>query len=113
VTGPAVEARTLTQDPNRARQDRTREILHPDPGQNQQATVLHHARGRPPPGYFDSLRGPRFARFVFQREFRELNDAFLVIEFEAHRRAEMRLLIFTLSTMSLLAVLIALVRYVT
>lgn len=70
----------------------------------------YEALGRPRPGYFDSIRRDRFARFVGRREFQQLGDPPLIAEFEAHRKAETRLMIFILSTLAVIALLMLAVR---
>lgn len=67
--------------------------------------------GRPRPGYFESARRTRFAHFVGRREFEKLADASLCAEFEAYRKFEARLIIFTLASGVVVAALAVAVRY--
>lgn len=52
----------------------------------------YEALGRPRPGYFESARRSRFAQFMARREYESLEDPPLAARFEAHRKAETRLL---------------------
>jgi hypothetical protein len=54
--------------------------------------ATYEGLGRPRPGYFDSLRRRRFARFVGNREYEGLADATLSSQFEVLRRYEARLI---------------------
>ena len=71
----------------------------------------YEALGRPRPGYFHSVRRDRFARFVARREFRELGDPILAVQFEEHREAEARLVVFLLSTLGGIALLLFISRH--
>ena len=65
----------------------------------------YEALGRPRPGYLESIRRTRFARFVGGREFEELPDGALVARFEAYRKSEHRLVASVLASGAVLAML--------
>jgi hypothetical protein len=71
---------------------------------------LYEALGRPMPGLLDSPRRSRFARYVGTREYRELDDPSLVREFETHRQAEGRVLLFLLASLAVLGLLMLALR---
>lgn len=71
----------------------------------------YEALGRPQPGYFESARRTRFARFVMRREYEKLGDTELRARFEEYRAAELRLLVVVLTTMVLIALLMLAVRF--
>lgn len=80
------------------------------------ALALHHPAlyeelGRPRPGYFESVRRNRFARFVGRREFANAVDASLVARFEAYRKSEMRSVLTIVGSGAVIALLILLVRH--
>jgi hypothetical protein len=72
----------------------------------------YEALGRPRPGYFDSVRRDRFARFVAKREFEQLGDPVLASRFEEHRKSEARLVIAILASMAVVALLVFVARRV-
>jgi hypothetical protein len=53
----------------------------------------YESLGRPRPGYFESVRRTRFARFVGRRGFEGIADAALSARFEVYRKAEARLIV--------------------
>ena len=55
--------------------------------------ATYEALGRPYPGYLESVRRTRFARFVGHREFESLPDPVLSAQFETYRMQEARLVI--------------------
>jgi len=55
--------------------------------------ATYEALGRPRPGYLESVRRTRFARFVGRREFETLADGPLRAELEAYRKSEARLVV--------------------
>lgn len=71
----------------------------------------YEALGRPRPGYFDGPRKTRFARFVAQREFRNLGDPILEVQFEEHRQSEARLVLLLLSSLGGIALLLFISRH--
>ncbi|HXV62697.1 MAG TPA: hypothetical protein VEK15_18500 [Vicinamibacteria bacterium] len=71
----------------------------------------YEALGRPRPGYFHSVRRDQFARFLARREFRNLGDPLLEVQFEEHRQAEARLLLLLLSTLGGIALLLFISRH--
>ncbi len=71
----------------------------------------YEALGRPRPGYLQSVRRDRFARFVARREFEKLPDPALSAQFEAYRKADARLVLSLLASLLVLALLIFAVRY--
>jgi hypothetical protein len=73
--------------------------------------ATYQALGRPRPGYFESVRRTRFARFVGRREFENLADGSLRAEFEAYRRSEARLLVCILATGAVVALLALAARH--
>jgi hypothetical protein len=77
----------------------------------QRDPATYEALGRPRPGYFDSQRRRRFARFVGQREFESLADAALSFRFEAYRKHEARLIPAILASGAAVAVLGLVVRH--
>jgi hypothetical protein len=70
----------------------------------------YEALGRPRPGYFESVRRTRFARFVGRREFEKLVDAPLSAQFEAYRKSEARLVLSILASGAFVALLVFAVR---
>jgi hypothetical protein len=72
----------------------------------------YQALGSPKPGYFDSLRRTRFFGFVMQAEFRSLNDAALVNQFEAYRRTEIRGLVLVLSSLAAIGAAVIWLEYI-
>ena len=80
-----------------------------------EALALRHPKtyeelGRPYPGYFESVRRTRFARFVGQREFEALSDPVLVARFEAHRRSEAKLVVGSVACGAFIALAVFLAR---
>jgi len=71
----------------------------------------YEALGRPQPGYFESTRRTRFARFVGRRDFQTLGDESLVAQFEAYRKSEARVVLFAILSGSVLALLVVALRY--
>lgn len=65
----------------------------------------YEALGRPRPGYLESVRRTRFAQFVGQREFENLEDGWLSAEFEAYRKSEARLMVGILASGAVVALL--------
>ena len=61
------------------------------------------ALGCPRPGFLESARRTRFARFVGRREFEQLGDAGLARQFDAFRKFEARLVISLVASAALLA----------
>lgn len=59
-------------------------LRHPD---------VYEALGKPRPGYLDSARRDRFARFIARREYETLSDPVLAARFEDYRRAEARTIV--------------------
>jgi hypothetical protein len=51
----------------------------------------YRSLGRPRPGYFQSVRSRRFARFIARREYENIDDTALSARFEKHRKDEARL----------------------
>ena len=72
---------------------------------------IYEALGRPRPGYFESVRRTRFARFVARREFESLGDGSLSAEFEAFRKSEARLVLSILASGAVLAALAFFARH--
>jgi len=72
----------------------------------------YEALGRPQPGYLQSVRRSRFARFVASREYENLGDPALSAQFEDYRKAEARLLLFLLASLGIVALLVLAVRHV-
>lgn len=66
----------------------------------------YEALGRPRPGYLQSVRRSRFARFVARREFENLNDPELSRQFDEYRQAEARTLLFLVATLIILGLLV-------
>ena len=60
--------------------------------------VTYEALGRPRPGYLESVRRTRFARFVGRREFENLADDSLSAQFEAYKKSEARLVLSILAS---------------
>jgi hypothetical protein len=80
------------------------------------ALALHHPAlyqelGQPRPGYFESVRRNRFARFVGRREFVNAVDASLAARFEAYRKSEMRSVLIIIGSGAVIAMLILAVRH--
>ena len=80
------------------------------------ALALHHPElyeelGRPRPGYFESVRRNRFARFVGRREYEDRVDASLATRFEAYRKSEARFVISILASGAVIALLVLAVRH--
>ena len=71
----------------------------------------YEASGRPRPGYIDSIRRDRFARFVAQREYRDLGDPQLAAKFEEYRKAERRVMLVIIMTMVIVGALVVAVQY--
>jgi len=67
--------------------------------------ATYESLGRPRPGYLESARRTRFARFVGRREYETLADASLRARFEAYRNSEARLIVSILASGTLVAVL--------
>lgn len=74
--------------------------------------ATYEALGRPRPGYLDSVRRTRFARFVGRREFENLADGQLRAELEDYRKSEARLVVFILASGALVALLAVAARHV-
>jgi len=79
------------------------------------ALALHHPElyeelGRPRPGYFESVRRNRFARFVGRREFENVVDASLAAKFETYRKSEARSVMTIVGSGAVIALLVAAVR---
>ena len=72
---------------------------------------VYESLGRPRPGYFESPRRTRFARFVGKREFEALGDPGLAAEFEAFRKGEARLLLSIMGSGALVALVGLLVQH--
>ena len=80
------------------------------------ALALHHPElyeelGRPRPGYFESARRTRFARFVGRREFEKVVDARLAARFEAYRKSEAWSVMSIVGSGAVIALLVMAVRY--
>jgi hypothetical protein len=58
--------------------------------------VEYEELGQPRPGFFDSARRNAYMRFVMQRQFTLLGDPYLIEQFGALRRSEIRHLVFLL-----------------
>ena len=71
----------------------------------------YEALGRPRPGYLQSVRRARFARFVARGEFQDLADPELSAQFEDYRRFEARLLLSLLVSLVVMALVIIAVRH--
>jgi hypothetical protein len=71
----------------------------------------YEALGRPQPGYFESARRTRFSRFVGRREFEQLGDEMLATHFEAYRKSEARIVLSSILSGSVLALLVLALRY--
>ena len=71
----------------------------------------YEALGRPQPGYFQSVRRDRFARFVARREFETLADPVLSARFEEFRKSDTRLVLSLLASMGVVALLVLAVRH--
>jgi len=71
---------------------------------------LYEALGRPLPGYLESARRTRWARWLGRREFAELEDGALVAELEAHRKAEARRVISILAIGAVIAAVLVVQR---
>jgi hypothetical protein len=54
------------------------------------------ALGRPRPGYFDSVQRTRFEQFILRREYRDLDDPYLIERCEDLRSFNLRFLGFLL-----------------
>ena len=67
--------------------------------------------GRPQPGFLQSIRRSRFARFVANREYEDLGDSVLSTQFEDYKQAEARLLVFLLASLAVVGLLILAVLY--
>lgn len=72
----------------------------------------YEALGRPQPGYLQSARRSRFARFMARREYQNLDDPELSAQFEDYRNSETRLLLYLLVSLVIVFLLIFAVRYV-
>lgn len=72
---------------------------------------VYEAFGRPRPGYLHSVAARRFAQFVAQREYENLDDQALSSEFEAHRRFEARLVLTLLASLLIVFLLVLVVRH--
>ena len=80
------------------------------------ALAMHHPElyeelGRPRPGYFESVRRNRFARFVGRREFENEVDASLAARFEMYRKSEMRAVLTIVASGAVIALLVLAVRH--
>jgi len=71
----------------------------------------YESLGRPLPGFLQSARRSRFARFIAQREYRNLGDPGLSARFEAYRKAEARLLLLLLASLAVVALLVLIARH--
>ncbi len=71
----------------------------------------YEALGRPRPGFFYSSRRTKFAQFVGQREYEQLDDATLSNKFDAYRKAEARLILSIFASGAIVALLGLAVRY--
>jgi hypothetical protein len=71
----------------------------------------YEALGRPRPGYLESMRRTRFARFVGRREFENLADATLSAQFEAYRKSEARIILSILASGVIVVFLALAVRH--
>ena len=65
----------------------------------------YEALGRPRPGWFDSARRRRFARYVGNRLYEDLDDRRLSERFASHRRSEARALAWILASGVLICVI--------
>jgi len=72
--------------------------------------ATYEALGRPRPGYLDTARRTRFARFVGRREYETLADRSLTAQFEAYRKSEARLVVFIIASGAIVALLALAVR---
>jgi hypothetical protein len=72
----------------------------------------YEALGRPQPGYLQSVRRSRFARFVASREYENLGNSALSAQFEDYRKAEARLLLCLLASLGIVALLVFVVHHV-
>ena len=72
----------------------------------------YEALGRPQPGYLQSVRRSRFARFVASREYEDLGNSALSAQFEDYRKAEARLLLCLLASLGIVALLVFVVHHV-
>jgi len=71
----------------------------------------YEALGRPRPGFFESARRTRFARFVGRREFEKLADQTLTAQFDAYRMSEARIVVSAVLSGGVLALLVLVMRY--
>ena len=67
--------------------------------------------GRPRPGYLQSVRGARFAKFVARRQFENLGDPALSAQFEEYRRYEARLVLSILASLVVVFLLVLALRH--
>lgn len=67
--------------------------------------ATYEALGRPRPGYFESVRRNRFARFVGGREYEDLADPPLAARFEAYRKSDQRLVLSIIAAGAVVALL--------
>jgi hypothetical protein len=67
--------------------------------------ATYEALGRPRPGYFESVRRTRFARFVGRGEFESLGDPTLSARFETYRKSEARLVLSVIAAGAMVALL--------
>jgi hypothetical protein len=73
----------------------------------------YEAQGRSRPGYLYSVRRDRFAQFVARRDYENLGDPALALEFEAYRKTEARLVVSILVSMLVVLVLVLAARHAT
>jgi hypothetical protein len=71
----------------------------------------YEALGRPRPGFFYSSRRTKFAQFVGQREYEQLDDAPLSNKFDTYRKSEARFILSILAIGAIVALLGLTVRY--
>ena len=72
--------------------------------------AIYEALGRPCPGYLESVRRTRFARYVGRREFEDLTDVALSAQFEAYRQSEARLILSIIAIGALISLLALVTR---
>ena len=72
---------------------------------------LYEKLGRPRPGYFESVRRTRFARFVARRDFENVVDASLAARFEAYRRSEAHSVMSIVGSGAVIVLLVMALRY--
>lgn len=72
----------------------------------------YESLGRPQPGFLQSVRRSKFSQLISSRAYENLGDPSLSAQFEAYRKAELRLLKVLLVSLVFVALLVLTARYI-